>query len=181
MDTIPPLTLLLAAAAAVTGCSPDAADTPSADASASAPPPALTSVFEPVPAADISPAIPELRRTARPGDDVVIEAKVMGTKHPFVDNRAVFVVGDEGTLTSCDLRHDDACPTPWDNCCDDPEAVRAGTATIQVVDESGEVLRHGIKGIAGLEELSRLRIEGRVAPASTEAAFIINAARIEVL
>ena len=125
--------------------------------------------------------IPELRRTAQPGDEVIFEAKVMGTKTPFVENRALFVVGDEGTLTSCDIHHADSCETPWDNCCDTPDALRAGTASIQVVDDDGNVLRHGIKGIAGLRELRRLRIAGTVAADATEAAFIINAKTIQIL
>ena len=105
----------------------------------------------------------------------------MGSKEPFVDNRALFTVGDEETLISCDVRHKGSCETPWDNCCDDPDDVRAGTATIQVVDTEGNILRHGIKGISGLKELSRLRIAGEVSPASTETAFIINATAIEIL
>jgi hypothetical protein len=143
-------------------------------------PAVFAGVFVDVPSPGTSLPIPELRRVAKPGDEVLLEVKVMGTREPFVDNRAIFVVGDEWTLISCDLRRGHDCPTPWDNCCDDPKAVREGTATIQVVDADGKVLRHEIKGVAGLKELSRLRIAGVVAPNSTEAAFVINAQKIEI-
>jgi len=170
---------LLGAAVIVTGCGRAGDEAPAAATPAPLPP-ALTAVFTEVsPDAAASP-IPELRQTAKPGDAVVFEAKVMGNKQPFVDNRAVFVVGDEGTLISCDMRHAEGCPTPWDNCCDEAEALRTGTATIQVVDDAGAVLRHGLRGVAGLKELSRLRIEGVVAPQATETAFIVNATRIQV-
>jgi len=158
----------------------------SGEQASEAPPPAevpaaLAGVFSDVPASEDLLPIPDLRVVAQPGDEVVFEAKVMGNIEPFVDNRAIFVVGDEGTLTSCDLRPGDTCPTPWDNCCDDPQAIRDGTATIQVVDADGSVLHHGIKGVSGLKELTRLRVAGIVAPNSTETALIINATKIQIL
>lgn len=171
---------LFGIAVIVAGCGKRGGDVTSVPAP-DAVPPALVAVFAQVRSEEATHPIPALRLTAKPGDEVVFEAKVMGTKEPFVDNRALVVVGDEGTLISCDIRHGDSCETPWDNCCDDDDALRAGTATIQVVDDAGEVLRHGIKGVSGLKELSRVRVAGTVAPRSTEAAFIINATRINLL
>jgi hypothetical protein len=180
MKNIPVIIALLGIAIVMTGCSRREEVSTPAGAPADVPA-AVSAVFAAIPVeGELSP-IPKLRQTAKPGDKVVMEAKIMGTKTPFVDNRAVIVVGDEGTLTSCDIHHADACSTPWDNCCDEPAAVRAGTATIQVVDEAGNVLRHGLKGVSGLKELSRLRIAGEVAPNSSETAFIVNATRIEIL
>jgi hypothetical protein len=176
------LTAAVAALAlSATGCGKAPTSETSAPATTEAAPAALAAVFHPVAATSTVKPIPELRTQVSPGDSVVLEAKVMGTETPFVDNRALFVVGDEGTLTSCDLREDDHCKTPWDNCCDDPDALRAGTATIQVVDGEGNVLKHGIRGVNGLKELSRVRIEGVVAPQSTADALIINATGIDLL
>jgi hypothetical protein len=170
---------LAALALFAAGCS----KAPAPEAAAiEATPAALAAVFHPVAVAGTVKPIPELRTQVSSGDTVIIEAKVMGTETPFVDKRALFVVGDEGTLTSCDLRGGkDHCETPWDNCCDDPDALRAGTATIQIVDDGGQVLKHGIRGVHGLKELSRVRIEGVVAPQSTADALIINATGIELL
>jgi len=142
----------------------------------------LSPLFQPIDASAVLSSIPELRAQVSPGDEVVFMAKVMGSETPFVEGRALMVVGDEGTITSCDLMAvEDHCKTPWDACCDTREAVLAGTATIQVVDAEGKVLRYGFRGVEGLKELSRVRVRGIVAPMSTEQALIVNATAIEVL
>lgn len=166
--------------ALASGCGKSSAPA-STETSAGAMPAELASVFRPVPAGETILPIPELRQRAAPGDAVILEAKVMGAAKPFVDERALFVVGDEGTLTSCDLRESDQCETPWDVCCEPDGEIRAGTATIQVVDAGGNVLKHGMRGINGLKELSRVRIEGVVAPQSNLDALIINATGIQLL
>lgn len=153
----------------------------SAREAASEVPAALAAVFRAVASSAEPVAIAELRRAAKPGDAVVIEAKVIGAEKPFVDKRAVFIVGDPDKLTSCDLHEGDTCPTPWDVCCEDPRAIRENTATVQVVDAEGRVLPHGLRGIGGLRELSRVRVTGVVAPMSDGGALVINATAIEPL
>ena len=125
-------------------------------------------------------AIPEARTSFAAGDEVILTGLIMGVNHPFVEGRAAFVLGDEATLTPCDLKTSDKCKMPWDACCD-PAAVRmAGTATIQVLDENGKLIRTGLKGINGLTELSRVTVAGTVAPNSTTEAFIVNARAIHI-
>lgn len=124
-------------------------------------------------------AIPEARKAA-PGDEVVLTGLVMGVPHPFVEGRAVFVLGDEGTLEPCDVKGDDHCPTPWDNCCDPGDLKQAGTVTVQVTGADGRPLRAGLKGVNGLKELSRVTVAGTVAKSSTPEAFIVNASAIHV-
>lgn len=142
----------------------------------------LLAVFQSVPQEDVSNSIPQLRETVQPGDDVTFNAKVMGSKTPFVTGRALMVVGDENTMTSCDLMSgDDHCETPWDVCCEDPKMIQKATASVQVVDAEGRVLSLGLQGVKGLKELSRVRIKGTVAPMSTAQSFIVNAQAIEVL
>ncbi|NCC51093.1 MAG: hypothetical protein EOM20_07750 [Spartobacteria bacterium] len=119
--------------------------------------------------------IPLARQQAKPGDTLILEGLIMGTRQPFVEGRAVFLLGDRATLTPCNERPGDTCPTPWDVCCDTLEAKREGVATIQIVDEQGAVLRRGLKGVQGLTELQRLRVIGKVAPQSSPDALIVNA------
>lgn len=180
-----PLPTLIASFVAVgflVGCGKDSQPTSSQPPSGQFLPSELSAVFAPVQAGTTVSLIPEIRARARPGDDVTIEAKVMGVMEPFVEGRAVMVVGDEASLMSCDLMGDDEhCSTPWDLCCEDSDLKRIGTATVQVVDENERVLRVDLKGVNGLEELSRLRIQGTVAPNSTPASFILNAKKIEIL
>lgn len=146
------------------------------------PPPALLEIFRAVPAEGATNSLPELHRRAAPGDTVRFAAKVMGAKTPFVGGRALMVVGDEAVLVSCDLMPgDDQCETPWDACCAPREDFQSGTATVQVVDTEGQVLPFDLRGINGLKELSRVRVEGSVAPISSPGALVVNATAIEVL
>jgi len=126
--------------------------------------------------------IPELRLNAKPGQVVVFEAKVMGSPEPFDKKRASMIVGDENTVASCDLLGvDERCETPWDVHYEDREAVKSGIAVIQIVDDDGNVVKAGLRGAAGLKELSRLRISGTVAPESTGETLIINASAIQII
>jgi len=104
----------------------------------------------------------------------------MGTPSPFVEGRAVFVLGDEATITPCDAMAADHCPKPWDACCDPADIRMKGTATIQVIDESGRPVKAGLKGVNGLSELSRVTVTGTVAPHSSQMAFIVNADAIHI-
>lgn len=125
--------------------------------------------------------IPAARGQFKPGDEVTLTGLVMGVKDPFVKGRAVFVLGDEATITPCDrMGDDDHCATPWDACCDANTIRSAGTAAIQVLDESGRPAKVGLKGVHGLSELSRVTVSGVVAPNSTPAAFVVNATAIHI-
>jgi hypothetical protein len=171
--------MLTATAVLASGCGKkEAAEKPASQVSATAD--VFAGLFGPVDAGQAE-AITALKTKANPGEAVLLVGKVMGMMEPFVPNRAAFVLGDEEVLVSCDMNEGDQCPTPWDVCCEDPDAIRAGTATIQVVDENGSVLKQEIRGVNGLKELSRMRVQGVVAPQSSAEVLIINAERIELL
>lgn len=141
---------------------------------------ALTAIFTDV-AAGEPVVIHEARKTAKPGDRLLIKGRVMGSVSPFVEGRAAFVLGDGEILTACsDMGEDDHCETPWDACCDTKENLRDGTATIQVTGPDGRVLKEGIEGVQGLNKLSRVVIEGVVAEGSSPENFVINATVIDV-
>lgn len=126
-------------------------------------------------------AVPVLEaRKLKAGDKVVVHGKVMGSKHPFVEGRALFIIGDPEKLKSCDVRPDDECPQPWDVCCETTEDIAAGTVSVQVVGEDGRPLKTGIKGQNGLDNLSNVVIEGTVAKNTTAAAMTINADKIYI-
>jgi len=123
--------------------------------------------------------IPEARKLA-PGTKVVLKGRVMGVREPFAKERALFVLGDEGTITPCNAMADDHCPMPWDACCD-PVAIRSvGTASIELLGEDGRVLPIGLKGVGGLKELSKVTVAGNVAPGSTAEAFVVIASAVFV-
>jgi hypothetical protein len=170
------LTLTTLVALSLAGaCRDRKADSPPAGTPLDIPPVFVTEV----PTGTVTP-IPEARKALGPGEEVLLAGMVMGVKRPFVDDRALFVLGDRGTLTPCNARGDDHCPAPWDTCCDPPEARAAGTAAIQVLGKDGEVLPLGLKGVGGLKELSKVTVAGKVAESSTAEAFIVNATAIFV-
>jgi hypothetical protein len=145
---------------------------------ASAPSAALKAVID-ASATGEAKAIHTARESAKPGDAITVTGRIMGGKSPFVEGRSAFILGDPSLLTPCNEHPDDACPTPWDNCCDSKENKKIGTATIQVVDAEGRVLKEPIEGVEGIQKLSRLTISGTVAAGSTPELLVINATAID--
>lgn len=169
---------LMAAALLVASCGKtETARTGSPESGPSA---ALTTVIEAAPEGEASP-IHLVRQTVQPGDRVTVSGQVMGNKHPFVEGRAAFILGDPEVLTPCNLKPDDSCPTPWDTCCDSPEDKQRATATVQVVGDDGRVLKEGIEGVGGIGKLAKLTVTGMVAENSTPEMLLINASAIEVV
>lgn len=117
-------------------------------------------------------------RKLKAGDKVKVHGKVMGASNPFIESRAMFVLGDPSSLTSCDLKPGDECKTPWDVCCDEDKEIAAGTLSIQVVDASGKAMKTGLEGKSGLQKLSKVVIQGVVASNSSAEAMTINAEQI---
>lgn len=112
------------------------------------------------------------------GDEVVLRGRIGGSKETFVPGRAIITLVGRG-LKACSDHADDHCPTPWDYCCETKEAITANSATIQVVDAKGQVLRTDLKGRRGIKELSELVVTGKVAVADAKA-LVINATSIVV-
>ncbi len=125
-------------------------------------------------------AIYKTRKTAVVGDVITVHGKVMGRIDPFVPGRAIMVLGDPQTITSCDLIPDDVCETPWDVCCDDPDTIKDSTLTIQVVDTDGNLIKSGFKGVANIKELSQLVVKGVVAEGSNKDNLLLNATAVFV-
>ncbi len=125
-------------------------------------------------------AIHIARASAKPGQTITLKGRVMGNIKPFVEGRSIFILGDTETLKACSDNPGDACETPWDNCCDSPEAIKQGTATIQIVDAKGKVLKEGIENVNGLQKLSYVTVSGTVAPGSSPQLLLLNADAIKV-
>mgnify|MGYP007032566745 FL=1 len=120
----------------------------------------------------------DAKKSSRPGDKIAVRGRVGGSVTPFVENRAVFTIVGRGPH-ACSDHEDDHCKTPWDYCCTPRDDLRAHSATIQIVDESGAPLRTGIKGRHGIKELSDLTITGTVI-SSEGGSLIIRASGIYV-
>lgn len=125
--------------------------------------------------------IATIRSSAKPGETVTFQGRIMGSEPVFMNGRAVMIMGDPKKLTPCNEKHDDECPTPWDVCCDDPDVVTASIVTVQAVDESGKPLKAPLKGVSGLKELSSVTVTGVVAEASNKENMVVNATGFFVL
>lgn len=119
-----------------------------------------------------------IRTTAKPGDEITISGRIMGSEKPFVEGRAAFILGDPEVLTPCNENPDDKCSTPWDACCDSPEDKKRGTATIQIVGADGRVLKESVEGVGGLENLATVTVTGKVAEGSSADVLIVSAEAI---
>jgi hypothetical protein len=98
----------------------------------------------------------EVRQSAKDKEPVTMVGRIGGTAKPFVDGIAAFTVMDVA-LKPCE----DACPTPWDCCCDDPKELRAGTATVKIVDAAGLPVAADARKLLAVKELSTVVIRGK--------------------
>jgi hypothetical protein len=128
---------------------------------------------------DGAKTVEEVKASAKTGDNIVIRGRIGGSKSPFVEGRAVFTLMGSG-LKACSDNPEDKCSAPWDYCCETPEAIAKHSATIQVVDSAGNVLRMNLKGEKGLKELSEVIIEGTVKQ-TTDKLLVINATRLFIV
>jgi hypothetical protein len=140
--------------------------------------PALRQVFETLPTGD-SQEIHRARTTAQVGEEITLRGRIMGSASPFVAGRALFILGDPSILTPCNEIPGDTCETPWDVCCDSAEDKKIGTATIQIVDAEGRVLKEAIEGVRGIEKLAWVKVRGKVAAGSSADLLLVNASAIQ--
>lgn len=161
---------LMAGIAFLVGCGtgekPESASTKPTDN------PALDAIFvDAEPAGAV--AVSNLRKTAKPGDTVVVSGKIAGAMNPFTDGFATAVLSD-ATLKTCDLIPGDECPTPWDACCADPEVIKASRLTIQILGDDSRPVSQSLKGVKGLKELDPIVVSGVVAEGSSAGNMIVN-------
>lgn len=150
---------------------------PTAGASQSAP--ALPSGFFLEKLPEGAKTVEEVKAAAKAGEGAVIRGRIGGSKSPYVEKRAVFTLMGAG-LKACSDDPEDKCKTPWDYCCDTPEAIAKHSATIQVVDAQGAPLRMGLKGTNGLKELSEVVVQGTIKEVNDKI-MIVNATALYIV
>lgn len=100
-------------------------------------------------------AVTKAKKEAKDGADVVVEGRVKD----FMDGMAVFTIVDTAIL-SCDQRGD-ACPTPWDFCCEPKDKIAANTATVKVMGAGATPLKAEVKGVSGVDHLTTVVATGK--------------------
>ncbi|MCK6458084.1 MAG: hypothetical protein L6Q92_16340 [Phycisphaerae bacterium] len=162
----------IAIIAVLTGarCNRATDETPPALVTSAAIPPTLFLKSAPAGAAELKSA----KATAKAGDTITIRGRIGGRKDPFVAGRAIFTIADV-SLPTCNARADDACPTPWDYCCEAPDDLRRAVATVQVVDAAGHALKASLQGVGDLKPLAEVFVEGRVSAVDESGTLVIDA------
>ncbi len=100
----------------------------------------------------------QIRENAKDGDQVVVVGRIGGEKDPWIEGLATFRIVDN-SLKSCAETEDDACPTPWDFCCE-PDLID-NVMFVKVVDDAGKPLDAGAKDLLGLKELDMVVVKGK--------------------
>jgi hypothetical protein len=111
------------------------------------------------------------------GDAALVFGQIGGVQEPFLEGYAGFVLGDT-EIVFCNEMGEDHCPTPWDACCEDRDVLKASRASVNFVDERGQVIPVGMRGLGGLVELSEVVVKGVIAQTSTPDNLIIEATGI---
>lgn len=102
-------------------------------------------------------AVAEVRARSSEGEEVVVLGIVGGSPDPFVAGAAAFTIVDPARK-AC---HGDGmnCKTPWDYCCEDPKAMQASTAVIELREE-GRVIATSARGFHGLSPDKTVVVKG---------------------
>ncbi len=99
------------------------------------------------------------RETAKSGEPVVVVGRIGGSANPWIENRAAFSIVDR-SLKACSDIPGDACPIPWDYCCE-TDKLPTGTALVKVVDGEGNLVKEDARQLLGVKELSTVVVEGK--------------------
>ncbi len=91
------------------------------------------------------------------GAKVSVRGVVGGSRKPFVDGLAAFMLVDPA-LKSC-VGDGMNCPTPWDYCCEDPQVMAQNTVTVEL-REGDRILAANLEGLQGLEHLATVVVQG---------------------
>ena len=98
------------------------------------------------------------KETVKDGDEVTLVGRIGGKIDPWIDGMAAFTIVDS-SLRACSDIPGDKCPTPWDYCCESD--VGAGSALVQLVDDSGEPVMANAKELLNVTELSTVYVTGK--------------------
>ena len=95
------------------------------------------------------------RENVQDGEPVAVLGRIGGEANPWVDGLAAFTIVDP-SLQPCT----DGCETPWDYCCD-TDALPKATATVKLVDATGQVLGKDARELLKVKELTTVVVKGR--------------------
>lgn len=103
--------------------------------------------------------VKDVRADTNDADEVTLVGRIGGDTSPWINGQAAFLIVDN-SLKPCNEKDDDACPTPWDYCCD-ADALPTCKAMVKVVDPSGKTVATDARKLLGLKELQTVVVRGK--------------------
>jgi hypothetical protein len=103
--------------------------------------------------------VKQVRADAKDEDEITVVGRIGGDTNPWIEGQAAFLVVDTA-LKPCNEKDDDACPTPWDYCCDS-DTLPASKALVKVVGADGKPVAVDARKLLGLKELQTVVVHGR--------------------
>ena len=97
-----------------------------------------------------------LRVGVESGTDVVVMGRVRD-----ISERSAFTLADMALVSCAAMEDPDHCLTPWDYCCEDPEALQLGTLMVEFT-ENGTPVKETARGFHGLDNLSEVVVTGKL-------------------
>lgn len=115
---------------------------------------------------------------AREGDSIAVRGIIGGDLNALTAGSPVFKIIDTSVENPC-LADDGHCQTPWDYCCTPREEVAEFSATVLLVDASGDALdADPVAG--GLEPLDEVVVVGTVGPRPDRRVLTIRATAVHL-
>jgi hypothetical protein len=100
-----------------------------------------------------------IREKAKHGEAVVVVGRIGGRTNPWVKGTAAFSIVDS-SLKSCDQIEGDACPTPWDYCCE--ADINKSMLFVAFVDDAGKIVKKDARQLLKVKELQTVVVQGKV-------------------
>jgi hypothetical protein len=144
----------LTAIALLLGCKPAATSTPAATGKPSAEGVKYLLNAEP----EAAQAVAAARKSAKDAEEVVVVGRIGGSTDPWNEGLAAFTIVDP-SLKACSDIPGDACPTPWDYCCE--ADIKNSTALVKVVDDTGHVVKADARTLLAVKELDTVVVSGK--------------------
>ena len=103
--------------------------------------------------------VKEVKASSKDEDEVTVVGRIGGDVNPWIDGQAAFLIVDP-SLKPCNEKDDDACPTPWDYCCDTDQLPEC-KAMVKVGGPDGKTVATDARQLLSLKELQTVIVHGR--------------------
>jgi len=111
---------------------------------------------------------------------VVLRGRIGGRKDPIGENRAIITMIDM-SLNPCNQPPETRCATPWDACCHPQDVIADNSATVEVVDANGQLLKANLAGKGGIAPMKQILVTGTVSGPVDQKNLLVRASSIYVV